>query len=313
MSEKKKIDFNAMKDLIEPEFSGIIVDAENDFLGGYGEIAGSFNGDLFTAPGTYTHPSAPDRPDDVHRLPDKESEGMNTGIPHTGESMPVFAEDTSYSSNTSVTVSDPYLEAVKKTATRGGMMSGSPDENKKEKGISSDVHVGEPEKTGGVNSFPVNEIVQTFTGGPVEEKGSIAPESDTASALEGPADIFPGMVRAEKEFMDPYTISLMQGREGPEGPVNIDGYRESGGSVEPGKNYLVGEKGPEILRMGFSPGEIIPNTGLGGGKNFNLTVNNNITIAAGAGNIEDGIVESVKRALDRLADSDFKAEAGIEI
>lgn len=42
----------------------------------------------------------------------------------------------------------------------------------------------------------------------------------------------------------------------------IDGQRAAGGVVMPGKNYLVGERGPEILRMGGSMGTVIPNNRL---------------------------------------------------
>jgi hypothetical protein len=43
------------------------------------------------------------------------------------------------------------------------------------------------------------------------------------------------------------------------------GARAMGGPVMPGRDYLVGERGPEILRMGGSSGTIVPNHQIGGG------------------------------------------------
>lgn len=50
------------------------------------------------------------------------------------------------------------------------------------------------------------------------------------------------------------------------------GARAVGGDVQPGKTYLIGEKGPELLRMGGSSGTVVPNDQLGGGG-ANLTQN----------------------------------------
>lgn len=43
------------------------------------------------------------------------------------------------------------------------------------------------------------------------------------------------------------------------------GRRASGGHTQPGRSYLVGENGPEVLTMGRSPGYVTPNGQLGGG------------------------------------------------
>ena len=45
----------------------------------------------------------------------------------------------------------------------------------------------------------------------------------------------------------------------------LAGARAGGGPVAAGKTYLVGEKGPELLRMGSSGGSVVPNDALGGG------------------------------------------------
>ena len=55
------------------------------------------------------------------------------------------------------------------------------------------------------------------------------------------------------------------------------GGRADGGPVMAGRNYLVGERGPEILRMGSQAGTVVPNNALGGGgaRAVSLQVINN--------------------------------------
>lgn len=50
--------------------------------------------------------------------------------------------------------------------------------------------------------------------------------------------------------------------------ADIFGRRANGGPVDAGRSYLVGERGPELLRMGSRGGSIVPNDALGG----NLTL-----------------------------------------
>ena len=45
----------------------------------------------------------------------------------------------------------------------------------------------------------------------------------------------------------------------------LDGMRANGGDVSPFKTYLVGERGPELLRMGAGGGSVVPNEAIGGG------------------------------------------------
>jgi hypothetical protein len=58
----------------------------------------------------------------------------------------------------------------------------------------------------------------------------------------------------------------------------LAGARASGGDVLAGESYLVGERGPEILRMGRQGGTVIPNNAIGGNQ---VTINQYITLGAG--------------------------------
>jgi lambda family phage tail tape measure protein len=62
--------------------------------------------------------------------------------------------------------------------------------------------------------------------------------------------------------------------------AGISGGRAAGGGVDAGKSYLVGEKGPEVLRMGGQSGTVIPNDALGGGTRVDNRIG---TINVGAG------------------------------
>ena len=66
-----------------------------------------------------------------------------------------------------------------------------------------------------------------------------------------------------------------EGRNYP--PPEISGQRAAGGPVNAGRSYLVGERGPEILRMGGRSGTVIPNDRIGG-----AALNVNIINQAGA-------------------------------
>ena len=68
---------------------------------------------------------------------------------------------------------------------------------------------------------------------------------------------------------------------GGEAPAPVDGARAAGGPVSAGKNYLVGERGPEIFSPSSS-GSIIPNHRTGGSvSNDNRTITINITASPG--------------------------------
>lgn len=68
---------------------------------------------------------------------------------------------------------------------------------------------------------------------------------------------------------------------GGDSPAPVDGARAAGGPVSAGKNYLVGERGPEIFSPSSS-GSIIPNHRAGGSvSNDNRTITINITASPG--------------------------------
>nr|WP_306766360.1 phage tail tape measure protein [Shinella pollutisoli] len=83
----------------------------------------------------------------------------------------------------------------------------------------------------------------------------------------------------------------------------VDGKRASGGPVYPGRSYLVGEQGPEIITPSRS-GYVHPN-GSGGGGSFNQTVNINITGAQD----DEAIIDKVKRA---ISDATREALRGVQ-
>jgi hypothetical protein len=83
---------------------------------------------------------------------------------------------------------------------------------------------------------------------------------------------------------------------GGDSPEPVDGARAAGGPVSAGKNYLVGERGPEIFSPSAS-GSIIPNHRAGGSvSNDNRTIN--ITINASPGMNERTLADLVLARLD---------------
>jgi hypothetical protein len=94
-------------------------------------------------------------------------------------------------------------------------------------------------------------------------------------------------------------------------PGTYLGGRASGGPVYPGQTYLVGEEGPELLRMGSRTGNVIPNDALGGGGSFEQTVHIHNATGSGVSTstsqdgrtleiyIEEAAVRGVSKALQR--------------
>jgi phage-related minor tail protein len=72
----------------------------------------------------------------------------------------------------------------------------------------------------------------------------------------------------------------------------VSGAREMGGQVQPNSQYLVGERGPEIISMGNQPGHVTPNHQLGGGQSVSVT---NVF------QISTGVEQTVQAEIERYA------------
>jgi phage-related minor tail protein len=84
--------------------------------------------------------------------------------------------------------------------------------------------------------------------------------------------------------------------------VVMGGAKASGGGVDAGMSYLVGEKGPEIFTAPAS-GHIIPNDQLGGGGTTVININNTIgdvasksDVVAGMRTVQAQISQSLQRS-----------------
>lgn len=82
--------------------------------------------------------------------------------------------------------------------------------------------------------------------------------------------------------------------------------RAHGGPVHPGKDYVVGERGPEILRVGAAGGNITPNSSIGGGRpSVNVQIVNVddpslIPAAIAGGDVDEHIINLLARNKDRV-------------
>ena len=83
----------------------------------------------------------------------------------------------------------------------------------------------------------------------------------------------------------------------------LSGGRADGGPVGAGQNYLVGERGPEILRMGRQGGSIIPNSALGGGSRPVMVnvINNGAPVQARSSQRETSEGTVIDLVLDAVA------------
>lgn len=76
----------------------------------------------------------------------------------------------------------------------------------------------------------------------------------------------------------------------------IRGRRAGGGSVQPYSDYLVGERGPEVLRMGAQGGSVIPNHALGG-PSFNVSNHIHIEARTDAGQVAQVVNAGVQQGM----------------
>ena len=130
-------------------------------------------------------------------------------------------------------------------------------------------------------------FVSLATGGKVNFKGladSIIADlvriqlraSITQASAGGGGGIFGSLISAGINYFTGGGSNPNYGNEGRNYPGVISGQRAAGGPVDAGRSYLVGEQGPEILRMGSSAGNVIPNDRIGGGaRPVTLNVINN--------------------------------------
>jgi len=111
----------------------------------------------------------------------------------------------------------------------------------------------------------------------VEQLGNV-PESTTAEIItlidQGKVD------EAELKLASLSRVRIVQivpDTYTPRDSVGISGYRASGGPVSAGGTYVVGERGPELLQMGASSGNVVDArstaAALSGGTPISLTVN----------------------------------------
>jgi hypothetical protein len=120
--------------------------------------------------------------------------------------------------------------------------------------------------------YEVWDITKVFSGGIYD---SIAGAFDR---LTGKIGAWFGWVREKFASLGSSIAGVFTGGDS---PAPIDGARAGGGPVSAGKNYLVGERGPEIFSPSAS-GSIIPNHRAGGSvSNDNRTITINITASPG--------------------------------
>ena len=89
------------------------------------------------------------------------------------------------------------------------------------------------------------------------------------------------------------------------GPAVLAGARADGGSVQPGRSYLVGEKGPEILQMGNQGGNIVPNNAIGAAPEVKVQVvnvqdPNEVPQQISDGRADEAIINALARNKDRV-------------
>jgi hypothetical protein len=106
------------------------------------------------------------------------------------------------------------------------------------------------------------QTVESFAGlardviGSLGQFGRALKSGDWAGALQSVLDTISQISGIIKGTGQPATRTYSTG-------ISLSGARAAGGPVLPNRNYLVGERGPEILRMGGRSGSIVPNDQIG--------------------------------------------------
>ncbi len=83
--------------------------------------------------------------------------------------------------------------------------------------------------------------------------------------------------------------------------TRISGYRASGGPVNAGGAYVVGEEGPELLQMGSQSGNVIPNGATVGTSGASVVNNNHFVINVGYGATPMDFEQAVIKAQAKYA------------
>lgn len=101
------------------------------------------------------------------------------------------------------------------------------------------------------------------------------------------------------------------GFSGGSGGIIVTGFepRAAGGPVLPGRTYLVGEKGPELLRMGGQNGQVIPNHEIrgGGGITVNVNAKDAVLTSAVKGWVMEGIAEAAPHIVRQSVSTTMRA------
>ncbi|MBS1188907.1 MAG: hypothetical protein H6R10_699 [Rhodocyclaceae bacterium] len=89
--------------------------------------------------------------------------------------------------------------------------------------------------------------------------------------------------------------------------IPIAGARASGGPVDAGKTYLVGERGPELLRMGGGGGYVVPNDAMGGSSPVSISM----PVAIDARGADAGVEQRIAAAMTQLQSWVVKTIPGV--
>lgn len=86
----------------------------------------------------------------------------------------------------------------------------------------------------------------------------------------------------------------------------------SGGDAHPYRTYMVGERGPELLRMGGQGGRVVPNGAIAGGGDFHLHMN---TVITGNGvtrnELVNGLALATNVAVARIKDAKRRGDRSL--
>jgi phage-related minor tail protein len=155
------------------------------------------------------------------------------------------------------------------------------------------------EGAAGADTYRLKQLeVQATVAEYIRQVGSIEPEKVTEINALIDQGLFDEAWRLLDALAKPRTVQIQAYTSIPSNSgfrgVGTSGYRASGGPVSAGGAYVVGERGPELLQMGSTSGNVVPNNKLGGV---------NVTINAGLGTNPIELGRVVQDALNKYARS----------